>query len=565
MILTSKAGLHCSCERCSSSWSCGSGGTERSSGSSTTGDLFRDSRCTTAAAAHAPPLPACGDPIANYCSSGANISSNSISSKCGSSNSSSNNSSSSNSSNSSSSKMLAARQWGGVGGGADIAQVFERNQEATLYVGNIDNQVDEDLLWELFTQAGVVRLVNVPKDKVTGAHQGYAFVEFESETDADFALKLMGMVKLYGKPLRLSKAAHDRRTFDVGANLFVGNLDPDLDEKVLFDTFSSFGNVVSAKVMRDPETGVSKGFAFVSMESFEASDAALAAMNGQFLCNRPVHVSYAYKKDTRGERHGSAAERLLAANRPTIERPGGSNAPKEGPVPLQQQTPGAPPFGMLPGIGAGGPLPPLPLPMMGSAPGSLPPPPLFFMPRPGQQQQQEQQQQKQQQQKRVKGAHAIPASTAASKSSSRGAPRRAKRAPNGPSPTHGRYGDPRGSTARRRGPNAAHGGGAPHGGDACGRGPSCYEVSGTDGACSFHGAAEASPTFPIDGGTPPWNGGPYSRRGPSSCWRRSGPSEAPRSHARNAGERNGAPHRVALANAASSAAIGAAAATAAAA
>ncbi|CDJ47980.1 splicing factor, putative [Eimeria brunetti] len=147
--------------------------------------------------------------------------------------------------------MLASRpsSWVGLGGSADIVQVFERNQEATLYVGNIDAQVDEDLLWELFSQAGIVRLVNIPKDKVTGAHQGYAFVEFESETDADFALKLMGMVKMYGKPLRLSKAAHDRRTFDVGANLFVGNLDPDLDEKVLFDTFSSFGNVVSAKML----------------------------------------------------------------------------------------------------------------------------------------------------------------------------------------------------------------------------------------------------------------------------------------------------------------------------
>lgn len=40
--------------------------------------------------------------------------------------------------------------------------------------------------------------------------------------------------------------------------------------------------------------------------------------------------------------------------------------------------------GVLPNVGPGGPLPPLPLPMMGSGPaGSLPPPPLFFMPRPG--------------------------------------------------------------------------------------------------------------------------------------------------------------------------------------
>eukprot|EP01054_Gregarina_sp_Poly1_P010787 Gregarina_sp_Poly_1__10786@NODE_829_length_6100_cov_40_875849_g600_i0_p6_GENE_NODE_829_length_6100_cov_40_875849_g600_i0NODE_829_length_6100_cov_40_875849_g600_i0_p6_ORF_typecomplete_len111_score10_03RRM_1/PF00076_22/8e08OB_RNB/PF08206_11/0_18RRM_5/PF13893_6/0_14_NODE_829_length_6100_cov_40_875849_g600_i0388720 len=68
--------------------------------------------------------------------------------------------------------------------------------------------------------------------------------------------------------------------------------------------------------MRDPETGQSRGFGFVSYDSFDASDVALYSMNGQFLWNRPVHVSYAYKKDTKGERHGSAAERLIAANRP---------------------------------------------------------------------------------------------------------------------------------------------------------------------------------------------------------------------------------------------------------
>merc|ERR1719206_1362303 len=36
-------------------------------------------------------------------------------------------------------------------------------------------------------------------------------------------------------------------------------------------------------------------------------------MNGQFLSNRPVHVSYAYKKDTKGEKHGSETERMFAA------------------------------------------------------------------------------------------------------------------------------------------------------------------------------------------------------------------------------------------------------------
>lgn len=68
--------------------------------------------------------------------------------------------------------------------------------------------------------------------------------------------------------------------------------------------------------MRDTETGNSKGFAFINFASFEASDTALEAMNGQYLCNRSITCSYAFKKDTKGERHGTAAERLLAAQNP---------------------------------------------------------------------------------------------------------------------------------------------------------------------------------------------------------------------------------------------------------
>ena len=59
--------------------------------------------------------------------------------------------------------------------------------------------------------------------------------------------------------------------------------------------------------MRDLDTGNSKGYAFINFASFEASDAAIEAMNGQYLCNRPITISYAFKKDIKGEKHGSAA------------------------------------------------------------------------------------------------------------------------------------------------------------------------------------------------------------------------------------------------------------------
>lgn len=148
-------------------------------------------------------------------------------------------------------------------------------------------------------------------------HQGYGFVEFLSEEDADYAIKIMNMIKLYGKPIRVNKASAHQKNLDVGANIFIGNLDPEVDEKLLYDTFSAFGVILQTpKIMRDPETGNSKGFAFINFASFEASDAAMDAMNGQYLCNRPITVSYAFKKDSKGERHGSAAERLLAAQNP---------------------------------------------------------------------------------------------------------------------------------------------------------------------------------------------------------------------------------------------------------
>jgi len=195
--------------------------------------------------------------------------------------------------------------------------VQERNQDATVYVGDLDQQVSEALLWELMLQAGPVVNVHIPKDKLSGSHSGFGFVEFRSEEDADYAMKVMNMIKMYGKPIKVNKASQDKKTLDVCANLFIGNLDPDVDEKLLYDTFGAFGLVISTpKIMRDVENASSKGFGFVSYDSFDSSDAAIGAMNGQYLCGRPITVSYALKKDSKTERHGGVAERLLAANNP---------------------------------------------------------------------------------------------------------------------------------------------------------------------------------------------------------------------------------------------------------
>ncbi|XP_070159167.1 splicing factor 3B subunit 4 [Polyergus mexicanus] len=281
--------------------------------------------------------------------------------------------------------------------------IAERNQDATIYVGGLDDKVTESLMWELFVQSGPVVNVHMPKDRVTQMHQGYGFVEFMGEEDADYAIKIMNMIKLYGKPIRVNKASAHQKNLDVGANIFIGNLDPEVDEKLLYDTFSAFGVILQTpKIMRDPETGNSKGFAFINFASFDASDASIEAMNGQYLCNRPISVSYAFKRDAKGERHGSAAERLLAAQNPLsqADRPHQlfADAPPLAPPPMPNSNANAhqsvhhpphhvmhhgmvvppPPPPSTPGPPMGHPPPPPvpPPPSSGFPPANIPPPPL---------------------------------------------------------------------------------------------------------------------------------------------------------------------------------------------
>ena len=201
---------------------------------------------------------------------------------------------------------------------------WEQDKDSTLYIGNLDERCTDPLIWELMLQAGPVINVHLPKDRVTQSHQGYGFVEFGSEEDADYACKIMNQIRLYGKPIRVNKASADKRGPNgeggglgggagVGAELFVGNLNDMVDEKVLYDTFSRFGPLVAApKVARD-EANLSKGYGFVSYAAFEASDQAIEHMHGQYLMNKEITVQYAYKKDGKGERHGDDAERALAA------------------------------------------------------------------------------------------------------------------------------------------------------------------------------------------------------------------------------------------------------------
>jgi splicing factor 3B subunit 4 len=223
----------------------------------------------------------------------------------------------------------------------------EQDKDATVYIGNIDERATPATVYEIMLQMGPIHNIHMPRDRVTQSHQGFGFVEFRTPADAEYAANVINGVKLYGKSLRVNKASADKqKSADVGAELFIGNLDPAVDEKILYDTFSRFGPLLSMpKVARD-DNGSSKGFGFVSFGDFESSDAAVANIHGQYILSKEVSVQYAFKKDGKGERHGDEAERKLASqakkrnlvpDAQPIPPAFLSNPPPSQPPPQQQQ------------------------------------------------------------------------------------------------------------------------------------------------------------------------------------------------------------------------------------
>jgi RNA recognition motif-containing protein len=76
-------------------------------------------------------------------------------------------------------------------------------------------------------------------------------------------------------------------------NLYVGNLNPDTTVNQLRDAFGEFGTVVVAKIIRDPLTGMPKGFGFVEMADKTAAFDAIDNLDGAYLAGNIVTVKEA--------------------------------------------------------------------------------------------------------------------------------------------------------------------------------------------------------------------------------------------------------------------------------
>ena len=85
-------------------------------------------------------------------------------------------------------------------------------------------------------------------------------------------------------------------------NIYVGNVSYQTDDSRLIELFSEFGEVASARVINDRETGRSKGFGFVEMNDDTAAAAAIEALNEKEIDGRTLRVNEARPREERPRR-----------------------------------------------------------------------------------------------------------------------------------------------------------------------------------------------------------------------------------------------------------------------
>ena len=233
-----------------------------------------------------------------------------------------------------------------------------------VYVKNVNPEAPEDEFRELFAKYGDITSSTLARDQ-EGKSRGFGFVNFTTHESAFKAVNELNGKDFHGQELFVGRAQkkHEReeelrKSYEAarmekankyqGVNLYIKNLDDEIDDEKLRQMFAEFGPITSAKVMRDavsdatedkkeeegeegekkeeaepepeaePEAekkeegesdkksekggkklGKSKGFGFVCFSNPDDATKAVAEMNQRMVNNKPLYVALAQRKDVR--------------------------------------------------------------------------------------------------------------------------------------------------------------------------------------------------------------------------------------------------------------------------
>ncbi|XP_068338253.1 polyadenylate-binding protein RBP47B'-like isoform X2 [Pyrus communis] len=207
--------------------------------------------------------------------------------------------------------------------------------EHSIFVGDLAPDVTDYTLQETFrTNYPSVRGAKVVTDPNTGRSKGYGFVKFADETERNRAMSEMNGQYCSSRPMRISAATPKKTTgfqqqyatakvypvpayttpavpvlptadYDVNnTTIFVGNLDPNVMEDELKQTFMQFGEIFYVKIP------VGKGCGFVQFGTRASAEEAIQRMQGKMIGQQVVRISWGRSPTAKQDVPGSWGQQV---------------------------------------------------------------------------------------------------------------------------------------------------------------------------------------------------------------------------------------------------------------
>ncbi|XP_009425751.3 probable RNA-binding protein 23 isoform X2 [Pan troglodytes] len=178
----------------------------------------------------------------------------------------------------------------------------EERDARTVFCMQLAARIRPRDLEDFFSAVGKVRDVRIISDRNSRRSKGIAYVEFCEIQSVPLAIGLTGQ-RLLGVPIIVQASQAEKNRLAAMANnlqkgnggpmrLYVGSLHFNITEDMLRGIFEPFGKIDNIVLMKDSDTGHSKGYGFITFSDSECARRALEQLNGFELAGRPMRVGH---------------------------------------------------------------------------------------------------------------------------------------------------------------------------------------------------------------------------------------------------------------------------------
>ncbi|KAA3673014.1 ELAV like protein 2/3/4 [Paragonimus westermani] len=155
----------------------------------------------------------------------------------------------------------------------------DNTNKTNLIVNYLPPFMSQEEVKALFSSIGEVESCKLVREKATGESLGYAFVKYIRAADAEKAIRTLNGLRLQNKTIKVSLARPSSESIK-GANLYICGLPKKMTQAELEELFNQCGRIITARILYDNKTGLSRGVAFIRFDQRHEAELAIRRLNG---------------------------------------------------------------------------------------------------------------------------------------------------------------------------------------------------------------------------------------------------------------------------------------------